>query len=122
MRTGRAAGLVQKMLTNSVFVSLYGCIRMKKTWGLGLLLCGLMGAAAARADVVMQLGSFRDVGLAQQQLITATLLGVDVRLEPLAQDGDTLYRVRSEKMPQSDAERLAERLREAQVPVLIIAE
>ena len=93
---------------------------MKKIWMTGLLCCGL--ASAAQAEVVLQLGSFRDVGLAQQQMISATLMGVEVRLEPVQQNDETRYRVRSEKMPQSDAERLAGRLREAQMPVLMIAE
>ena len=54
---------------------------MKKIWMTGLLCCGL--ASAAQAEVVLQLGSFRDVGLAQQQMISTTLMEVEVRLEPV---------------------------------------
>lgn len=91
------------------------------------LWCVMLAAAPVYADsMVVQIGSFRDAGLAKQQSARAALLGVQTHVTEQRlsggkdQGGRVYYRVRTGAMPQQQAEQLAVRLRQNNIEAIVL--
>lgn len=95
-----------------------------KTKILAAIMAATIAASASAADVVVQMGSFRNLKLAKTQVAEAALLGVKAHVVEeknlYAQSGvQTHYRVRTAPMPHNQAENLAAKLRQNNMDVIL---